>query len=80
MTLEEIEQLGVWERQVELAKLWEELSTATYVARDTKGCSPPNLRLRKTEWPGWWLAVDDLTGYQLLEDTDIQRWVLSEAR
>lgn len=79
MELEELEKLTIWERQVELAKFWEELSTTIYVVRDTKGCSPPNTRIRKTEWQGFWVSVDDLNGYQLLEDADIQRWTLKEA-
>jgi len=79
MELEELEKLTIWERQVELAKLWDELGTTIYMARDTKGRSAPNTRIRKTNWPGFWLSVDDLSGYQLLEDADIQRWILQEA-
>lgn len=79
MDLQQLEQLGVWERQVELAKLWGELSSTIYMVKDTQGRSSPNARIRKTDWPGFWVSVDDLTGYQLLEDADIRRWILKDA-
>ena len=31
-----------------------------------------------TDWPGCWLYVDEITGYQLLDDRDLERWILIE--
>ena len=77
MDREQLEQLGIWERQVELSKLWDQLTTPVYRVKNEKGYSPPKAKVRKTEWPDCWLYVDE-EGYQLLEESDVQRWMLVE--
>jgi len=77
MDREQLEQLGVWERQVELSKLWAQLTTPVYRVKNEQGSSPTKARVRKTEWPDSWLYVDE-EGYQLLEEADVQRWMLVE--
>lgn len=67
--------MGFWERQVACSKLWEELATPVYNLKDNKGRTPPEGKVRKTEWPGYWLYLDD-EGYQLLEEQDMEGWVL----
>lgn len=77
MDREQLEQLGVWERQVELSKLWAHLTTPVYRVKKEKGYSPAKATVRKTEWPDCWLYSDE-EGYQLLEQADVQHWVLIE--
>jgi hypothetical protein len=79
MDREELEQLGVWERQVELSKLWAQLTTPVYRVKTDQGYSPLKAKVRRTEWPDCWLYVDE-EGYQLLEEADVQRWLLVEKR
>lgn len=75
MEREEFEQLGYWEQQVASSKLWDELGTPVYRVRDSKGRSPAQAQVRRTNWPGRWLYRDG-DGYQVLEDEDVERWVL----
>jgi len=79
MDREELEQLGVWERQVELSKLWAQLTTPVYRVKTDQGYSPLKAKVRRTEWPDRWLYVDE-EGYQLFEEADVQRWLLVEKR
>ncbi len=77
MDREQLEELGIWEKQVELSKLWDQLRTPVYRVKNEKGYSPSKAKVRKTEWPDCWLYVDE-EGYQLLEEADVQRWMLVE--
>ncbi len=72
---EELEQLGIWERQVACSKLWGELTSPIYGLKDNKGRTPPQAKVRQAKWPGCWLYMD-AEGYQLLDDEDMKRWVL----
>ena len=79
MDREQLEQLGVWERQVELSKLWAQLTTPVYRVKTEKGYSPREAKVRKTEWQDCWLYMDE-EGYQLFEEAEVQRWMLVEKR
>lgn len=72
----ELEQLGIWERQVELSKLWGQLTAPVHSLKDNRGRTVPGARVRKTEWTGCWLYCDEISGYQLIEEADVQRWTL----
>lgn len=79
MERQDLETLGFWERQVACSKLWQELATPVFGIKDNKGRTPRDAKVRRTEWPGWWLYSDG-EDFQVLEDSDVGQWVLTEHR
>lgn len=79
MERQEFEKMGFWERQVACSKLWDELATPVYGLKDDKGRTPQECKIRKTDWPGYWLYLDE-EGYQLIEDRDMEGWVLIQGQ
>ena len=77
MELQEYEALGYWEKQVAASKVWEELTTPVCRIDDEKSKMATEARVRKTNWPGYWLYMDG-ESFQLLEDSDVNGWKLKE--
>ncbi len=75
MEREELEQMAIWQRQVACSKLWDELKSSIYSLRNVQGRTPPDAKVRQTEWTGCWLYLDG-EGYQVLDEEDIKSWVL----